>query len=195
MYSWNKIWAKALFRVKAMLAGQVREVRTSLLRYQGMLVGKRTTLPICYVTWPHQVSLGSDCRIEHNVYFHYDGIYKAGPSIKLGNNCFVGTGTEFNITDSFVAGDFCLIAAGTRFIDHDHVSKGPAGESSTSKGISKSIQLGNYVWIGANCVILKGIQIGDGAIIGAGSCVTKDIPANQVWAGNPAKLIRTRFGD
>lgn len=46
------------------------------------------------------------------------------------------------------------------------------------------------VFIGAGCIILKGVTIGACSIIGAGSVVTKDIPANQIWAGNPAKFIR-----
>ena len=46
------------------------------------------------------------------------------------------------------------------------------------------------VFIGAKCIILKGVTIGENSIIGAGSVVTKNVPANQIWAGNPAKYIR-----
>ena len=52
------------------------------------------------------------------------------------------------------------------------------------------IVIGNDVFVGANSIILKGVTIGDRAIIGAGSIVTKDIPKDEVWAGNPAKFIR-----
>lgn len=52
------------------------------------------------------------------------------------------------------------------------------------------VVIGDDVFIGAKCIILKGVTIGDGAIIGAGSVVTKNIPACQIWAGNPAKFIR-----
>lgn len=48
----------------------------------------------------------------------------------------------------------------------------------------------NNVFIGAHCIILKGVSIGENSIIGAGSVVTKNVPANQIWAGNPAKFIR-----
>ncbi|WP_278436984.1 acyltransferase [Muribaculum intestinale] len=47
-------------------------------------------------------------------------------------------------------------------------------------------------YIGANTIICKPVTIGENAIIGAGSIITKDIPANEVWAGNPAKFIRKR---
>ncbi|EOW9328033.1 CatB-related O-acetyltransferase [Vibrio cholerae] len=53
--------------------------------------------------------------------------------------------------------------------------------------------IGTDVWIGANSVVLAGVTIGDGAIIGAGSIVTKDVPTASIYAGNPAKFIRSRF--
>jgi acetyltransferase-like isoleucine patch superfamily enzyme len=52
------------------------------------------------------------------------------------------------------------------------------------------IIIGDDVFLGANSIILKGVIIGDRAIIGAGSVVTKSIPSDEIWAGNPAKLIR-----
>lgn len=54
------------------------------------------------------------------------------------------------------------------------------------------VTIGQNVFIGANAIICNSVTIGDGAIIGAGAVVTKDVPANQVWAGNPAKFIKTR---
>ncbi len=51
------------------------------------------------------------------------------------------------------------------------------------------------MWVGVNAVIKSGVTIGDGAVIGAGSIVTKDIPAYEIWAGNPAHKIRDRFSE
>ncbi|MDK9871300.1 MAG: sugar O-acetyltransferase [Staphylococcus equorum] len=51
------------------------------------------------------------------------------------------------------------------------------------------IFIGNHVWLGGNVVVLPGVTIGDGAVIGAGSLVAKDIPANVVAVGMPAKPI------
>lgn len=51
------------------------------------------------------------------------------------------------------------------------------------------------VWIGAGATILSGVTIGVGAVIGAGSVVTHDVPAYEIWAGNPAKKIRNRFDE
>lgn len=54
----------------------------------------------------------------------------------------------------------------------------------------KNILLKKGVWIGANVIILPGVTIGENAVIGAGSVVTKSVPENSIFAGNPAKLIR-----
>jgi acetyltransferase-like isoleucine patch superfamily enzyme len=59
-----------------------------------------------------------------------------------------------------------------------------------SKIGSATITIGDDVFIGANSIVLKGVTIGDRAIIGAGSIVTRNIPNDEIWAGNPAKFIR-----
>lgn len=59
--------------------------------------------------------------------------------------------------------------------------------------IFQETYIGNDVWIGQRVDIKAGVQIGDGAVVGMGSVVTKDIPAYEIWAGNPAKKIGERF--
>ena len=56
--------------------------------------------------------------------------------------------------------------------------------------IEKPVIIENSVFIGAQSIILKGVTIGKNSIIGAGSVVTKNVPANQIWAGNPARFIK-----
>lgn len=55
--------------------------------------------------------------------------------------------------------------------------------------------IGNDVWIGEGCKIKSGVKISDGAVIGTGSVLTKDVGPYEIWAGNPARLIRKRFDD
>lgn len=57
------------------------------------------------------------------------------------------------------------------------------------------IIIGNDVWIGGNVTILSGVKIGDGAVIATNSTVVKDIAAYEIWGGNPATKIKTRFSE
>ena len=58
---------------------------------------------------------------------------------------------------------------------------------------TKPVIIGNHVWIGSRAMILKGVKVGDGAVIAAGAIVTKDVPANAVVAGAPARVIKTNI--
>lgn len=62
----------------------------------------------------------------------------------------------------------------------------------TTKG---DVTIGNDVWIGSDVIIMSGVTIGDGAAIGAGSVVTGDVEPYAIVAGNPARLVKKRFGD
>ena len=106
-------------------------------------------------------------------------------------------------------GAFCSIAAnvviGGGAHPTDWVSSSPVfykGKNVLKRNYSensfeeyKKTIVGNDVWIGSNSLIKAGVKIGDGAVVGMGSVVTHDIPPYEIWAGNPAKLIRKRFSD
>ena len=79
----------------------------------------------------------------------------------------------------------------TYFLERNLLGEPLKDNAVVSKG---KIVIGNDVWIGAGAQILSGVRIGDGAIIGAGAVVTKDIPPYAVAGGNPAKVIKYRFG-
>ena len=56
--------------------------------------------------------------------------------------------------------------------------------------ISKGVEIGNDVFVGAHTTILKGVKIGNGSVIGSCSLVAKNIPENEIWGGNPIKFIK-----
>ena len=58
--------------------------------------------------------------------------------------------------------------------------------------VNKTVNIGEYVWVGARNIILPGVSIGRGVVIGAGSVVSSDIPDYAVVGGNPAKIIKYR---
>lgn len=58
-------------------------------------------------------------------------------------------------------------------------------------GASAPVSIGPRAFVGARTMVLKGVTIGEGAVIGAGSVVTRDVPAREIWAGCPARKIRS----
>jgi acetyltransferase-like isoleucine patch superfamily enzyme len=183
-----KIFFCCRYRVTARSASLLRQVR---YRFQGMRIGRGTHIGKLSVSWPHQVELGADCLVENAVIFKFDGPYKPGPSITIGRNVFIGTASEFNITNRLSVGDNTMIASGCRFIDHDHGSR--AGIPIRDQPCHPApITIGKDCWIGANVVVLKGVAVGNGAVIGAGAVVNKSIPSLEIWGGVPARRLRTR---
>lgn len=186
-------FARGVFRFRANCARALAEVRTAWWRMLGMQIGAGTLLPRVHVTWPHQVSLGAQCHLEHDIYFKYDGIYAPGPSIFIGDRVFIGFGCEFNARKRIELGADCLIASGCKFIDHDHgVARRDIPMNQQSAGAEGEIIIEPDVWIGANAVVLKGVRIGRGAIIAAGAVVTKSVPAFEIWGGVPAHKLAQR---
>jgi acetyltransferase-like isoleucine patch superfamily enzyme len=135
--------------------------------------------------------LGENCCLEPGIYFKFDWYWKPGPNIVIGDRVFIGRNVELNIQGRIEIGNDCLIASGCVFIDHDHgMDLNEPMRVQPQK--SYPILIGHNVWIGANAVILKGVNIREGAVVGAGSIVTKSIPANEIWCGNPARKIGER---
>ena len=160
-------------------------------RTLGMAVGTGVRLGRLTVTWPHKISLEERCSLEHGIYFNAAGGHSAGRAITIGAGTFIGSYCEFNAIESIRVGKNCLIASGSRFIDHNHGTQ-LGTPMKLQPEVSAPILLGSDVWIGANCVVLKGVTIGEGAIVAAGSIVTKSVDAYNIVGGAPAKLIRDR---
>lgn len=99
--------------------------------------------------------------------------------IKIGDNVKIGGGTCVYTTD---------------FHSLDYKKRQDIVLDRKSRKCSP-VEIGDNVFIGAKCIIMKGVTIGENSIIGAGSVVTKSIPENQIWAGNPAVYIRNIDND
>lgn len=116
----------------------------------------------------------------------------------IGNDCFmvnVGIGAFCSIADRV-----CVGGAGHPI---ERVSSSPVfHEGNNVLGVNLQsfpfehtpiTTIENDVWIGLGSTVISGVTIHNGAVIGAGSVVTHDVPAYEIWAGNPAKKIRDRF--
>lgn len=187
-----KLARKSVFRFKQLYLGRsLCFLRALYWRAQGMEIGRGARFSSLAVTWPHKVALGESCSLEHNIYLNAAGPYTDGVSIELGAGCFIGTGCEFNISHRLTIGENSLIAAGTRFVDHNHgIALGALIKQQPET--SSPITVGPDVWIGANSLILQGVTIGEGAVVAAGSVVTHSVPPFTIVAGSPARPLRDR---
>lgn len=109
-----------------------------------------------------------------------------GKNITIGKNVFINACCHFQDQGGITLGDGCLIGHNVVFATLNH-GFAPADRASLYPA---PIVLGKNVWIGSNSTLLQGIRIGDNAVIGAGSVVTKDVPANTIVGGVPARILR-----
>lgn len=107
--------------------------------------------------------------------------------ISIGSRCFINCNVTMLDTNYIEIGDDVLIGPGVVISAATHPLN--AALRTEPKFISHPIKIGNKVWIGANASILSGVSIGDNAVVAAGAVVTKDVPANALVGGVPAKII------
>ena len=116
----------------------------------------------------------------------HEGTVEIGAKTVLGQECTISAYQRVRI------GEQCVIADRAMFIDFDH-GVVEVERPIRSQGIYKrDVEVGSNVWIGYGACILRGVRVGDNAIVGTNSVVTKDVPANAVVAGIPARVIRMR---
>ncbi|WP_283389556.1 DapH/DapD/GlmU-related protein [Barnesiella viscericola] len=108
-----------------------------------------------------------------------------GKNIHLGENVFINDCCHFQDHGGITLGDGCQIGHGVVFATLNH-GLAPEDRQTTYPA---PIVLGRNVWVGANATILQGVTIGDNAVVAAGAVVTKDVAANTVVGGVPARLI------
>ena len=147
---------------------------------KGMRIGKNFAMnngikgnPIgCYERCTFFVDRDSEIIIGDNVGISQSALISYC-SIHIGNNVKIGGGSVVYTSD------FHSLNPETRASSEDLANRKVG-----------CVIIEDNVFIGAKSIILKGVTIGSNSIVGAGSVVTKSIPPNQIWAGNPAKFIR-----
>lgn len=110
-----------------------------------------------------------------------------GKNIAVGENVFINACCHFQDHGGVTIGDGCQIGHNVVFATLNH-GLSPEERKSTYPA---PIVLGKNAWIGSNAAILQGVTIGDNAVVGAGAVVTKDVAANTVVGGVPAKFIKS----
>ena len=156
-----------LYRIYFKFEKIIKSAREKRLKTSLKFCGKNVIIDGSYnILVPQQFEIGSNSSISSftTIYFAY-GI-KIGENFSISSNC--GISSVNHIQN----------ATNRRLYDDDNSL------------YSKSVFIGNNIWIGMNACILPGVSIGDNSIIGSESVVTKDIPPNEIWVGNPARFIR-----
>lgn len=142
------------------------EAQQSLLR---SLLGSCGDSPV--VNQPFRCDYGCNIHVGHGFRANFNLTVLDEARVTIGDNVFIGPNVSI-----FTA---CH----------------PLDAERRDKNIqwAESVTIGNSVWIGGDATILPGVTIGDNAVVGAGTVVTRDVPANVLVAGNPARVIKTRL--
>ncbi|OLE36275.1 MAG: acetyltransferase [Actinobacteria bacterium 13_1_20CM_3_68_9] len=116
----------------------------------------------------------------------HEGEVVIGAKTVLGQECTISAYQHVRI------GEQCVIADRAMFIDFDHGTVEVERPIRIQGIYKRDVDVGSNVWIGYGACILRGVKVGDNSVIGTYAVVTKDVPANSVVGGIPARVIRER---
>jgi acetyltransferase-like isoleucine patch superfamily enzyme len=139
-------------------------------------IGRAAKLHIGRWAW---IGHGSKIRV-------HEGEVRIGAKTVMGQECTISAYQHVSI------GSECIVADRVMLIDFDH-GVVEVERPIRLQGIYKrDVRVGHNVWIGYGACVLRGVTVGDNAILGTSAVVTKDVPANAVVGGIPARVIRMR---
>lgn len=151
----------------------------------------------------NKISIGSNCKINSGADYNVIGgdtrtamVVGGNGFIKIGNNVGISNSTLVSYENGIVIEDNVLLGGNCKIYDTDfhsidYVDRMAVPDINIKTG---RVRIQQGAFIGAHSIILKGVSIGKRSVVGAGSVVTKDIPDDEVWAGNPAKFIKKITG-
>jgi acetyltransferase-like isoleucine patch superfamily enzyme len=139
-------------------------------------IGRRGTVRFGRFVW-----VGDGTKIRC-----HEGVVEIGAKTVIGQECTISAYRRVRI------GEQCVIADRAMFIDFDH-GVVEIDRPIRLQGIyMRDVAVGSNVWVGYGACVLRGVKVGDNAILGTSTVVTRDIPANAVVAGIPARILRMR---
>ncbi len=151
-------------------------LRTNLYVLFKKILGNK--LDISFFFWKKRLTIletegaGSLIRIGKRTAINRNTEISAhGGVIEIGSRCYINSNCMIVSHERIKIGDNTTVGPGTYFYDHDHADGG---------FVTAPITVGNNVWIGAGCIILKGVTIGDNSIIAAGTIVSKNVESNTL---------------
>jgi acetyltransferase-like isoleucine patch superfamily enzyme len=176
----NAKYGRLLVRLGALKLRLRERLRLDGLAFVGpgctLEVGKKAALELGRWSW-----VGHGCKIRV-----HEGNVSIGAKTVLGQECTISAFQHVSI------GRECVIADRVMMIDFDH-GMVEVERPIRLQGIYKrDVRVGHNVWIGYGACILRGVTVGDNAVIGTNAVVTRDVPANAVVGGVPARVLRMR---
>jgi len=175
-------------------------VNSFLMNYYKVKIGNCKNINgLLFIRNLGNISIGDNFKVNSGINYNTIGgdiitrlITSHGGKLVIGNNVGISNSTIYCI-NSIEISDNVYIGGGCKIWDTDFHSLNPIERVYLGDKKIKSypILIEESVFIGASSIILKGVKIGKNSIIGAGSVVTKDVPSNEIWAGNPAKFIKS----
>lgn len=164
---------------------------------------KTNGIPIIDIYDNSKLIIGNNFSMNNGVNYNRIGrqqpcffVISNSGTVIIGDNVGISS-TAFHCNKSISVGNNVKIGGNTVIYDTDFHSLDPkircTGFEKLSDVSMKEVIIDDNVFIGAHCTILKGVHVGRNSIIGAGSVVAKSVPENEIWAGNPAKRIRSIY--
>lgn len=182
------------------MAGIHNPLASLYMRAIGIKVGRSVKLagfPVAVRTGKSMLEIGDGCIVNSAFLSNLAGLYQRSVLVARGSaKLIIGRNTGMSGVTVYAKreiriGDDCLIGANCKIFDNDfHPSDPEERLKNPNAGKSAPVHIGNNVFIGCNSLVLKGVTIGDNAVISAGSVVVKDIPANCLAGGVPAKVLK-----
>jgi acetyltransferase-like isoleucine patch superfamily enzyme len=158
--------------------------------------GKRLqTDGICFVCRGVQLEIGRDATLRigrwawlgHGTKIRvHEGEVCIGTKTVMGQECTISAFQHVSI------GRECIVADRVMLIDFDHGAVEVERPIRLQGIYKRDVRVGHNVWMGYGACVLRGVSIGDNAIVGTSAVITKDVPADAVVAGSPARVIRMR---
>ena len=180
----NQLWNTAVMKYKGVKFEKTLFINGKLYvhgRKNGVAIGRGCTIQSSKLVNPTSGFAHTHLRAEKNA------------TIRIGNNVGI---SHANITafSGVTIDDNVLIGSGVKIWDTDFHPVNYKDRIENKEPMSLPIHIKEGAFIGACSIILKGVSIGKHSVIGAGSVVTKNVPDNEVWAGNPARLVKKLGG-
>jgi acetyltransferase-like isoleucine patch superfamily enzyme len=160
------------------------------MRRQGVLIHKSIELTGRADVKPW-LTFGAGSFVERDCTVWCAAEADSEPSVVAGNNVFVGRNSYLGAWKPIWIGDDTLIGAYCYIISGNHRVDAPDLPVRMQGYEGAPITIGRNVWLGTHVIVLPGAIIGDNAVVGAGSVVTTSVPEGEIWAGVPARRIRS----